>query len=157
MSNPKILPAQAGHQMPPLKPAKERGVPRLALSQKSGGPLTVGLEGDWTNIRTAAGATELSYGAVMQLATLGEPGHRFSETASNAALAFVSKMKSRDPAELLLLTQMASVHQATSWVTRQDTHDNEDCYPRCYPGRVASKVAQQSVEAKLLKTYIRGW
>ena len=118
----KALPEQAGHQVPPLKPAKTQGAPRLKLSMNHRNQLDVDPEGDWSHIKKAINATELLYWMVMQLAVMGEPGHRISETTSNGALSFVSEMKPRDPAEMLLLTQMAAVHQATMTLARRLNH-----------------------------------
>ncbi|TNC43163.1 hypothetical protein FHG66_21130 [Rubellimicrobium rubrum] len=122
MSSSKTPPAQAGHSVPAMPSPKDRGVPHLALSLNDEGTLRVEIDGDWTNLKKAANATDVTHWAVMQLATLGEPGHRISETASNAALAFVSDMKPRDPAELLLLTQMAAIHQASMTLARRLNH-----------------------------------
>ncbi len=105
-----------------LKSPDERGVPHLALTMTRDGKLDVMPEGDWKSIGGASKAPEVAFGIARQLAALGEHGQRISETASNEALVFVSEMKPRDPAELLLLTQMAAVHQATMTMARRLNH-----------------------------------
>ncbi|MFX0546508.1 hypothetical protein ACEWPL_013275 [Roseovarius sp. S1116L3] len=57
-----------------------------------------------------------------QIGSLGAHGRRIDEEASNFALGFVDNMKPRDTAEILLLTQMAVVHQATMMMARRLNH-----------------------------------
>ncbi len=59
MKDAKTRPARAGHRVPALKPAKERGVPRMALSLNSEDKLRMSIGGDWSAIATAFGASEL--------------------------------------------------------------------------------------------------
>ena len=49
-------------------------------------------------------------------------GRRVDEEASNFALGFVDAMDPKDPAEALLLTQMAATHQATIMLARRLNH-----------------------------------
>ncbi|TNC74157.1 hypothetical protein [Rubellimicrobium roseum] len=121
MTSPET-PLVKDHKVPKLKPAEERGVPRLGLSMADDSTLRTQIAGDWTSITKAAGAPEVSHWIAMQLAALGDHGHRVSETVTNCALTFVSEMKPRDPAELLLVTQMAAVHQATMTMARRLNH-----------------------------------
>ena len=81
-----------------------------------------------------AEAPELLPRLATQLAALGDHGQRSARRATNQALVFVSEMKPRDPAELLLLAQMAAVHQATMMLARRlnhvETHPQQDAAER---------------------------
>lgn len=153
MTDAKSLPDAAGHTTPSLPSPKERGVPRLELAKGEAGALRVAIGGDWSNIAKAAGAPEVSHWIAMQLASLGEHGFPVSETATNCALTFVSEMKPRDPAELLLLTQMAAIHQATLTMARRLNHT--DTIPRQDSAeRSLNKLARTfSAQMEALKRY----
>ncbi|NAZ38161.1 hypothetical protein [Rubellimicrobium sp. CFH 75288] len=94
----------------------------MSLNMTEQGTLKVSLEGDWASLAIGTKDLKVLHGLVMQLALLGEGGQRISETATNQALAFMSEMKPRDAAELFLLAQMASIHQATMMLSRRLNH-----------------------------------
>ena len=126
---------------------------RLELAKGESGTLRVAIGGDWSNIGRAAGAPEVSHWIAMQLAAMGEHGFPVSETATNCALTFVSEMKPRDPAELLRLTQMAAIHQATLTMARRLNHP--DTIPWQHSAeRALNKLARTfSAQMETLKRY----
>lgn len=96
--------------------------PAVASTMTDGGCLRVEMSGNWSAFVKAAGSTELANLLVPQVAMLGENGKGLSDEASNTVLGFVSAMKPRDPAELLLLTQMAAIHRSTMMLAQRLNH-----------------------------------
>lgn len=77
--------------------------------------------GDVAQVTNAA-TPEVAAGILQQAAAIGSHGKRIDEGASNFILGFVDAMQPQDPAEALLLTQMAAIHQSTMMLARRLNH-----------------------------------
>jgi len=100
----------------------EREPPRAALDWTEAGELRIEISGEWGNILKATGNTTVSDGLISQAALLGSHGNRIDPKATDFALGFVDAMQPQDAAEALLLTQMATTHQATMMLARRLNH-----------------------------------
>ena len=80
------------------------------------------LTGDLTTLQTAAGDPNVLDGLLHQIARLGSYCKPVDDAAANFVLGFVDAMKPRDPAEALLCTQMAAIHQATMQMAKRLNH-----------------------------------
>ena len=78
--------------------------------------------GDMTRILKATMSGSVTSGLLRQIACLGSHGVRVDEDASNFALGFVDSMAPQDPAEALLVAQMAAIHQAAMMLARRLNH-----------------------------------
>lgn len=100
----------------------ERKPPRVALDWSDTGTLKIHISGSWDRILKASGNTTVSDGLIAQAAMLGSHGKRVDPEATDFALGFVDAMQPEDPAEALLLMQMAATHQATMMLARRLNH-----------------------------------
>ena len=57
-----------------------------------------------------------------QAAALGSHGKQIDEKATNFALGYLDVMQPEDPAEAMLLTQMAATHQLMMTLSRRMNH-----------------------------------
>ena len=80
------------------------------------------LKGDLGNIQKATRDPSVLDGLLHQIARLGSYGKPVDDAAANFALGFVDAMNPRDPAEALLCTQMAAIHQATMMMAKRLNH-----------------------------------
>lgn len=97
----------------------ERDSPRLDIADNDAGGLDVGISGKWERIFEAAQNTGVAEGIIAQITNLGAEGRKTDANASAFTLGYVDAMQPRDPAELLLLTQMAATHQAVMVMARR--------------------------------------
>ncbi|THH38661.1 hypothetical protein E4Z66_03575 [Aliishimia ponticola] len=104
-----------------MKP-RHRDPPGLNATFNEDGKCDVDFIGDWGNLKNAYQHTPIITGVVSQIAALGSQGKQIDEGAANFALSFVDAMDPQDPAEVLLLTQMAATHQATMMLARRLNH-----------------------------------
>ena len=96
--------------------------PHMKLNFDKDGGLRVGIGGEFKRIDAGAINPLVTDGVVRGLSVLGSHGNKIDEAASNFALNFVDSMAPRDPAETLLLAQMAAIHQATMMLARRLNH-----------------------------------
>ncbi|TFL15974.1 hypothetical protein [Jannaschia formosa] len=99
-----------------------RKPPRLSMDWDENGTLAIEVNGDWERIVDAPGSASLTAALIGQLAALGSPGKTVDAERTEAALGFVDAMKPRDPAEVLLVSQMAVTHQAVLMLARRLNH-----------------------------------
>lgn len=66
--------------------------------------------------------SSLAHGLTREISVIGSRDENFDEVASNFTLGFLDTMEPRDPAEALLLTQMAATHQAAMMMARRLNH-----------------------------------
>jgi len=100
-------------------PAKTIPRPRLKLEVDDKGVLQIGLDGELEKLLLATRNVDVMKGLAVQAAKLGSHGNRVDEEASNFALGFAHSMEPQDPAEALLVAQMAAIHQATMMMARR--------------------------------------
>ena len=101
---------------------EKREPPRVSLETNDDGVLRIHPEGEFDRLTNATGNARVTDGLTSQCAILGSYGMRIDERASNFALGFADAMQPRDPAEALLVAQMAAVHQATMMMARRLNH-----------------------------------
>jgi hypothetical protein len=156
-----------------LKPAEQAVVDALRAKTDASRPsirLTVKIEdGQWTispdhldkavghNLLChALGTTSLAfaYGLIENLA-LATSGAKLNESAVNRMLATTTALEPQDPAEAMLITQMALVHEALSWAARRlagaDTLPQLDAHERCF-NKLARTYAAQMETLKRYRT-----
>jgi len=102
--------------------AKATKPPKLVLAWGADNVLQVETQGEVERLCPSAPNKAVISDLLTQIAVLGSHGKRIDEGASNFVLGFVGTMKPRDPAEALLLTQMAVTHQATMMMARRLNH-----------------------------------
>lgn len=112
------------HDLPgkPLKKTKERKPPALRTTSQEDGAWDVEFTGDWKQLKSAYQHTEVLTGLLQHITALGSQGKQVDEIATNFALGFMDAMSPQDPAEVLLLAQMAATHQATMMLARRLNH-----------------------------------
>lgn len=93
--------------------------PRFAVVDPSDGPKEVSVTGSLDSLVTAVGDAELLRGLLSQMVGLGAKNGRVDADTANFVIGFVDGMAPRDPAEALLCTQMAAVHQAMMAMARR--------------------------------------
>jgi predicted component of type VI protein secretion system len=96
--------------------------PSAGLEWSDDGTLRMDLRGDWDRIILAAGHSTVSAGLLTQAAILGSQGSKVDPAATDFVLGFVDAMAPSDPAETMLLAQMAATHQATLMFARRLNH-----------------------------------
>lgn len=132
--------------------SKTREGPTLALELNEEGVCETEFQGDWSRLKDAYKHTAVAIGLIGQISCVGSHGTRIDERASNFVLSFVDAMKPKDPAEVLLLTQMATTHQATMMLARRLNHvDNiaqQDSAERALNKLTRSYAAQMSTLKK---------
>lgn len=134
-------------------PVSPREPPAITLDWGKGGALKVELSGDLTRLGNATRNEALASGLLNQIAILGSHGRRTDEAASNFALGFVDSMEPRDAAEALLLTQMATTHQATMMLACRLNHV-ETIPQQDAAERALNKLARTyAVQMETLKRY----
>lgn len=89
-----------------------RDAPCMTLDTGENGAIRMQLSGEWDELVDAIGSVDVSGGLLNQIAALGVPGKRADTDASNFVLGFLDSMQPRDATEALLMTQMATIHQA---------------------------------------------
>lgn len=94
----------------------------LSLSWGDDNILRIEALGDYDGVFENAASQALITGLIAQIASLGAQGKRADEGASNFVLGFAETMQPKDPAETLLVTQMAAIHQATMMMARRLNH-----------------------------------
>lgn len=99
-----------------------RKPPSLKLRFNENDTLEIGPSGCFQRIMDATENAPLATGLIMKLAVLGSHGKRLDQDASDFALNFVDAMKPEDPAEALLCSQMAAIHQAMMTMARRLNH-----------------------------------
>ena len=130
-----------------------RTPPHVALDMTARGTLAIGIGGEWDQILRACGNAAVSNGLITQTAILGSHGNRTDEEASNFVLGFVDAMKPKDAAEALLLTQMATIHQATMMLARRLNHV-ENIPQQDAAERALNKLARTyAAQVETLKRY----
>lgn len=97
----------------------DEDAPRLSFKMGDDGVLQVSNSGQWGRIMRAAQNATVLEGLASHLTHLGGEGRANDERATNFALGFVDAMEPRDPAEVLLLAQMAATHQAMMEMARK--------------------------------------
>ncbi|MTH57878.1 hypothetical protein [Paracoccus litorisediminis] len=90
----------------------EKATPKVRMQQE-GEVLQVEVSGDFSKLQEAAGSDNVLAGLLHQISATSSPGKLADDDAANFVLGFVDGMHPQDPAEVLLLTQMATIHQAT--------------------------------------------
>ncbi|EAR51033.1 hypothetical protein OG2516_04024 [Oceanicola granulosus HTCC2516] len=100
-----------------LADGRER--PRVETRMTADNEATSRVSGDFGRIDAAAGNPDVARMLLTQLVSLGAPGELTSDEVSNFGIGFLDAMAPRDPAEALLMTQMAATHQATMWMARR--------------------------------------
>lgn len=105
--------------------------PRLILSRDDDDRLDIDIKGKWGRIFAASKNSTVVEGIVAHVTRIGSEGQGTDERMSDFALGFVDAMDPRDPAEVLLLTQMAATHQAVMMLARHLNHSKtiqqKDC------------------------------
>ena len=102
----------------PSKP-DEKTPPRCSFDMSEEGIVAVTVTGGHGRIRSACGNELVVEGLLDQVTRLGSADNRIDEAAANFTLGFIDAMAPRDPAEALLVTQMAAAHQAMMTMTRR--------------------------------------
>ncbi|MCF3594185.1 hypothetical protein LZG00_09250 [Rhodobacteraceae bacterium LMO-12] len=101
---------------------RKRTSPKLGITTDENGVYQIDCEGDLEPLLRASGNVNVAHGLLMQMAALGSHGNRIDENATNFALGFVDSMKPKDATEVLLVSQMAAIHQATMMLARRLNH-----------------------------------
>ncbi len=104
------------------KLSKTPDEPTMFVSETSERSITIELAGPWADLTRKAGSQHLTVHVTAQVACLGSNARRIDDAASNAVVGFVAAMNPRDPAEVLLLTQMGAIHNATMMLARRLNH-----------------------------------
>lgn len=131
----------------------ERKPPRASLCWTDADTLGNCRSGEWDRIVGASGNETVLHGLVSQLSILGSHGERIDPEATDFALGFVDAMKPRDPAEALLLSQMAATHQAVMMLARRLNHA-ENIPQQDAAERALNKTARTFVtQMETLKRY----
>ena len=144
----------------PPTPAKasgkeSRNPPTLEL-RTANGKQDVIPSGDFDRIRAASRNANVWTGLVFQTVALGSRGRAEDATAANFVVGFVDGMEPRDPAEAVLLTQMATVHQATMMLARRLNHV-ENLPQQDAAERALNKLARTyATQMEALKRYRDG-
>jgi hypothetical protein len=100
----------------------KRKPPGVVLEWSETGTLEIHPNGEYDRITGAMGSSLLTAGLLMQVAVLGGSGKKACSDAAGFALGFVDAMAPSDPAETMLLAQMAATHQATLMFARRLNH-----------------------------------
>lgn len=90
----------------------DRKAPGIEIKNTGENEATVVVSGDLGRLNKAFGSQAMTMAVVHQMAGLGSHGKALDEDATNFVLGFVDAMAPEDPAEALLITQMATTHQA---------------------------------------------
>lgn len=105
--------------------------PRLDMEPDENNVLQITTPGQWGRLYAATRNVTALEGVLSGVAQLGSEKQRVDEKAANFALGFVDAMDPSDPAEVLLLTQMAATHQAVMMLARHLNHtqtiQQKDC------------------------------
>jgi len=104
------------------QPAKTPNDLTIGLHETEDGVVQMEISGPWIEWRDMASSPKLARHIIQQIWSLGDHGRRIDEQVSNAVVGFVTGMKPRDPAEMLLLTQMGAIHNATMMLARGLNH-----------------------------------
>ena len=91
----------------PARP--ERTPPTVETFHDEENALTMRVSGDVWRIFDAAGGEEMGGALFEQIVQVGSQGRTFDDKAANYIVGFVDNMHPNDPAEALLLTQMAII------------------------------------------------
>ena len=121
----------------------KRERPRLTVRRTGERSVSIAKAGDFKPLQRATGGGDVVPGLVTQISALGSHGNMVDEDASNFALGFVDSMAPRDPAEALLVAQMAAIHQATMMLARRLNHVET----------IAQQDAAERALNKLARTY----
>jgi len=128
-------------------------VPRVSLKERNKGEIEVHVSGGRGRIAAATGNREVTDGLLKQLVALGSPGRLYDEGAANFVLGFVDGMQPQDPAEALLVTQMAAIHQATMVMAKR-LNQVETIQQQDAAERALNKLARTfSAQMDTLKRY----
>ncbi len=100
----------------------ERQLPTLSALESESGLLQIDIDGDYSRLSNAINGKTVALGVIGQVASLGSHGKRVDSDGANFVLGFVDAMEPKDAAEVLLLTQMATTHQATMMMARRLNH-----------------------------------
>lgn len=129
-----------------LEQSESRNPPSADVSVDGSGAWRVVLDGDWERIKEAARNTGAVTSVVQDMVRLGAEGENHNKAATDYAIGFVDGMEPRDPAELLLLTQMAATHQAVMMLARHLNHtktiQQKDCAEKAF-NKTARTFASQ--------------
>ncbi|WP_439109814.1 hypothetical protein [Lentibacter sp.] len=126
------------------------------IGGEHGGKLSIGMEGDCKRLIEATGNTATFSALVGQAALLGAYTKATDADATNAVLGFVDAMEPRDPAEALLLAQMAAIHQHTFQMARRLNHC-DNIRQQDAAERALNKLARTfSAQMETLKRYRHG-
>ena len=117
------------------------GSPKMLVREESRGLVRVDMEGDLREFCRATGSDAVAMGLLSQLAALGAPGKRCDAEASNFALGLIDALRPRDAAEVLLVAQMAALHQATMLLARR-LNQSENVLQQESAGRALAKLAR---------------
>lgn len=109
--------------------ASRTAIPRLKMAHDEEGRInTVSLDHDDQQVALAlsmhhCGTDDIEFlsGLLKQVAALTDPGHEFSESAANFALAAIRCIEPRDEIEAMLAAQMAATHQLSMQSARRMT------------------------------------
>lgn len=120
--------------------------PILSLELSESNTLKIGFEGDWGTIVNAGRRVAVTDGLMSQIAQVGSKGQSFDERAANFIVGYVDGMAPKDPAEVLLFTQMAVTHQTLMMLARRlnhtDTIQQADAADRAYNKTARTFTAQ---------------
>jgi hypothetical protein len=123
-----------------------KGQPKLNLELSDGNNLRIGIEGDWGAIVKAGRSVALADGIMSQIAQVGSKGQSIDEAAANFVIGYVDGMAPKDPAEVLLFTQMAVTHQTLMMLARRlnnvDTIQQAEAADRAYNKTARTFTAQ---------------
>lgn len=115
--------------------------------------LHITARGNWHRIMKGACTVAVAEMVLSQAASLGSHKRRTDDKSTNFVLGFVDAMQPRDAAEVLLLTQMAAIHQATLMLARRLNHV-ENIPQQDAAERALNKLARSyAVQMDTLKRY----
>ena len=135
---------------------KPRKSPSLILTEGKDGALGLGFAGDIGPLLRACANENVMMGLLRQIGILGSHGNRTDAQASNFVLGFADAMKPKDPAEALLVSQMAAIHQATMMLARRLNHV-ENIPQQDAAERALNKLARTyAMQMEALKRYRTG-
>ncbi len=96
-----------------------REAPHAKLEWADASNLSVRVSGDFDRIEAACGNKAVMTALIEQAAALALHGKQIDQKATDFTLGYLDAMQPEDPAEALLLTQMAATHQLMMTLSRR--------------------------------------
>jgi hypothetical protein len=139
--------AQQFEERPPNETDRTlQSPPMLSLELSESNGLKIGFDGDWGTIVNAARRVAVTDGLMSQIAQVGSKGQSIDDRAANFIVGYVDGMAPKDPAEVLLFTQMAVTHQTLMMLARRlnnvDTIQQAEAADRAYNKTARTFTAQ---------------